>query len=51
MELRWAEWDENIIKLDTRKTTPKLKNRGVEKCTKTGEEYILKMKKDVEFTG
>ena len=51
LELSWEDWDENINTLDTRKTKTKLKNQDIEKCTKTGEEYIQKMKKNMEFTG
>ena len=51
LELRWEDWDENMNRLDTRKTKTKPKNRDVERCTKTGEEYIQKMKKNMEFTG
>ena len=42
LELKWEDWDENINKLDTRKTKTKSKHRDVERCTKTGEEYIQK---------
>ena len=51
LEMKWEDWDENINKLDTRKTKTKSKHRDVERCTKTGEEYIQKTKKNVEFTG
>ena len=55
LKLSWENWDENTKKLDTRKSKSKSKsnpkNRDTERCTKTGEEYIQKMKKNMEFTG
>ena len=42
LELSWEGWDENINKLDTRKTKTKIKNQDIKRCTKTGEENIQK---------
>ena len=51
LELSWEDWDKNIKKLDTRKSKSNSKNQDIERCTKTGEEYIQKMRKNMVFTG
>ena len=49
LKTSWKDWDEPINKLDTR--SRKKAAADVDRCSKTGAEYIQQMKTNLEFTG
>ena len=50
LEMSWEDWNQSINKLDARKKAVAGK-KDVDKCPKTGAEYIQQMKTNLEFKG
>ena len=47
LEMRWEDWNESINKLDTRtKTAAGKRGKDVDRCSKTGAEYIYTTDED-----